>query len=127
MTSSKAFRPPTAAVDGTTSLLGSLKKIRQFDLPAFKQLIRETLVELIADGTIECRPYVYSVKGACEAFALSESDLRRQIRAGRIAVRYAGAKVLIIGDSIRAFIDSLPAERQVLRADVAANRHRGVA
>lgn len=60
---------------------------------------------------VDRRPYAYSIKGALEAFPLSESRLRRLIRTEKLAVRYEGAKVLILGDSLRRYIDSLPSRR----------------
>lgn len=63
-------------------------------------------------GAVDLRPYSYSVEGATQAFGLSKWRVRQLIRDEKVAVRYDGAKLHILGDSLRRWIDSLPSERQ---------------
>lgn len=60
---------------------------------------------------IETRPYVYTVPAAIAAFGFSESKIRALIREDKVAVRYDGSKVFIVGTSLRRYIDSLPSVR----------------
>lgn len=79
----------------------------------------ETVVE-----EIDTKPYAYSVRAALDAFSfLSESELRKLIREDKIAVRYKGRTIVVLGDSLRRYVDSLPTERQV-HIECAAQRDR---
>lgn len=73
---------------------------------------------------VDTAPYSLSLQGAMEYSGLSESRLRKLIRADVLAVRYEGAKVLILQSSLRRYVDSLPSVRVVER-ECAAQRGRG--
>lgn len=57
-------------------------------------------------------PVSYSIPGAALATGLSESALRRYIRAGELAVRFSGTKPLIERDELAAFVAALPTEKR---------------
>ena len=63
------------------------------------------------DERYELVPVSYSIPGAALATGLSESALRRYIRAGDLAVRFSGTKPLIERDELVAFVRSLPMEK----------------
>ena len=79
--------------------------------------------EVLQETAVTVAPYAFNFPGALEYSGLSESKLRQLIRDDVIAVRYEGAKLLILGDSLRRYVDSLPAFRVVER-DCAAQRYR---
>ncbi len=74
------------------------------DTQVLKQLIRETLAEM----SVDTRPYSYNTKTAMAATGLAKWKLMELIRDDRLAVRQEGKKLIIDGDSLRRYIDSLP-------------------
>jgi hypothetical protein len=55
-------------------------------------------------------PISFSIKGAVAASGLSRSRIYEFISAGKLDVRKDGAKTLIMADSLRACVKSLPAK-----------------
>ncbi|MFC9549820.1 helix-turn-helix domain-containing protein [Rhodococcus sp. NPDC056960] len=53
----------------------------------------------------------YSIAEAAKAVCMSEVFIRREIRAGRLACRYAGRSVLIPADELRSWLHALPSDR----------------
>ncbi|QIS06806.1 hypothetical protein F5X71_34855 [Nocardia brasiliensis] len=55
--------------------------------------------------------YSYCVAGAMDAFGLSRSKIYELARNEVVTVRYEGTKLLVLGESLRRYIDALPAVR----------------
>ncbi|MFC9549821.1 helix-turn-helix domain-containing protein [Rhodococcus sp. NPDC056960] len=53
----------------------------------------------------------YTIAEAARAVRMSDEYIRRQIKAGHLACRYAGRSVLIPVDELKSWLDSLPSER----------------
>lgn len=53
----------------------------------------------------------YTLPDAARVVGLSERFLRDAITAGDLAARYAGRKVLIPADELRAWVDAMPSQR----------------
>ena len=59
--------------------------------------------------------FYVTIKGAVRASGLSRSTIYEHIAAGRIIARKAGVSTLVDAGSLRAFLDSLPPARIVVR------------
>lgn len=53
-------------------------------------------------------PIAVRIPVACQMTGLCRSSLYSEIKAGRIAARKAGARTLVLVESLRAYIDALP-------------------
>lgn len=53
-------------------------------------------------------PNVYTVAQAAEAYSVSDASIRRAIKAGKIAARVMGRKILIPKESLDGWIASMP-------------------
>ncbi|MDV2478577.1 helix-turn-helix domain-containing protein [Rhodococcus zopfii] len=53
----------------------------------------------------------FDVEHAAEAVCVSTDTIRREIRAGRLASRRSGKKILIGADELKEWFDALPSER----------------
>lgn len=73
---------------------------------------------------VDTTPYAHSLQGAMDYSGLSESRLRKLIRDDVLAVRYEGAKILVLHSSLHRYLESLPSVRVVER-ECAAQRGRG--
>ncbi|MBF6333324.1 hypothetical protein [Nocardia transvalensis] len=71
--------------------------------------LKELIREVLAECAVDTQPYSYSTESAQAATGLSKWRINELIRTDQIAVRQEGAKNLIVGSSLRRYIDSLPA------------------
>lgn len=51
----------------------------------------------------------YSIKDAATQFALTRAEIYRRLRSGDLQARKNGKRTLIDGESLRRFVDNLPA------------------
>ena len=61
--------------------------------------------------TAETPRLAYTIAEAARAVRMSDEYIRRQIKAGHLACRYAGRSVLIPVDELKSWLDSLPSEK----------------
>lgn len=87
-----------------THLDGGSPQSSVMDENALRTMVRQVL----ADCGVDTRPYSYSVESASAATGLSEWKIRELIRHERVAARQEGAKLVIDGESLRHYVDSLP-------------------
>lgn len=73
-----------------------------------EDFVKNVVRSVLADCGVDTLPYSYSVQGAMAAFGLSKTRIHDLIRDEVVAVRQEGVKLLIIGSSLRSYIDSLP-------------------
>lgn len=55
------------------------------------------------------QPYAYPVKDAVRDFGISRSRLYELLHAGRISAKKEGSRTLILADSLKEYVESLPA------------------
>ncbi len=53
-------------------------------------------------------PFAYTVLDACRISAMGKTQLYKHIRSGRIEARRLGCRTLIVGESLRVFLRTLP-------------------
>ena len=57
---------------------------------------------------MDCIPVCYSIPGTSQATGLPRTTIYRLIAEGALDARKAGRRTLVTGDSIRAYLASLP-------------------
>ena len=75
-----------------------------------QQLMEKVLEVPREDGAFP--PILYTMEGAQIASGFTRSRIYEEISAGNIEARKAGRRTLVVGDSLRAYLASLP------RADI---------
>lgn len=60
------------------------------------------------NGRASPAPYAFTVTGAVTYSGCSRSRLYDAIKGGELDARQVGRRTLIVGDSLRAFLDRLP-------------------
>lgn len=80
-----------------------------------EDFVKSVVRSVLAENAVDTAPYSYTVESAMDATGLSETRIRSLIREDVIATRQEGVKLIIVGTSLRKYIDSLPAREQKWR------------